>query len=125
MGLRIFQSAFFIAGIVCLTAGLRGALLAREYAATSGQGTTTLELKAPPLSTMELRRHWSAPELGSRRAAGEVTLGAFCILLALGIHTFTIRRRADGRMVRVHTNTRPGRQKRQVDRWFLWMNVRF
>lgn len=137
MVLRSLRTAFILAGfaLVVATAGDVHSIFVR--ANLTGQGSTL-----PPneqlreMSTADIRLHLSAPELAKRAVSGQIALGTIFLMIGFGLHAFIVRRRKreeeravedseQSRRVKVHAAPAyPGRDKRKMDRWFLWMTVK-
>lgn len=133
MVLRTLRTSFILAGLAILvsTAGdVHGIMRAN----LTSQGSMLTNLKIEQMSTAEIRQHLSAPERTKRSVSAEIALGSMLLLLGLGLHAYLKRRTADARAAedpersrRVKVHAAPvvhGRDKRKMDRWFLWMTVR-
>lgn len=143
MVLRTLRTSFILAGLTILvsTAGnVHGILRAN----LTGQGSTLNGARLEEMSTLELRQHLSAPEQARRSVSAEIALGSMLFLMGMGLHAFLRRRKVGDehavedpaaspersrgeqcRRVKVHAApVRSGRDKRKMDRWFLWMTVR-
>lgn len=124
MVLRTLRTSFILAGLTILvsTAGnIHGFMRAN----LTGQGSMLTGLKIEQMSTVEIRQHMSAPERMRRNASAEIALGSMLLLVGLGLHVYLKRRRPDARAVKVHAApVLRGRDKRKMDRWFLWMTVK-
>lgn len=124
MVLRTLRTAFILAGLTILLSNagdVHGAIRAN----LTGQGSTVREAAIGDIPTMELRQHWSAPELQRRSVSAEIALGSMLFLLGMGLHAYLMRRKGTEQAVKVHAApVRRGRETRKVDRWFLWMTVR-
>lgn len=124
MVLRTLRTSFILAGLTILvsTAGNVHGLIRANL---TDQGSTLSDLQITQMSTGEIRQHLSAPEQTKRNVSAEIALGSMLLLLGLGLHAYIKRRRPDERAVKVHVAPAAyGRDKRKMDRWFLWMTVR-
>jgi|GEM_PF-1921361 len=127
MVLRTLRTTLILAGFALLisTAGDLHSIFMQ--ASVTGQGSTL-----PPneqlreMTTAEIRMHQSAPELAKRSVSGQIALGAIFLMIGFGLHAFIVRRRKEQvNVVKVHAAPAyPGRDKRKMDRWFLWMTVK-
>lgn len=127
MVLRATRTALILAGfaLIVSTAGDAHSLFLK--ANLTDQGSTLPENETlRQMSTAELRLHLSAPERTTRTVSGQIALGTIFLVLGFGLHAFIVRRRQrEERAVKVHAAPAfPGRDKRKMDRWFLWMTVR-
>ncbi|MDD5103769.1 MAG: hypothetical protein PHX93_05210 [Candidatus Peribacteraceae bacterium] len=124
MVLQTLRTSFILAGLTILvsTAGNVHGIMRANLA---GQGSMLTDVNIEKMTTMEIRQHMSAPEQTKRNVSAEVALGSMLLLLGLGLHAYIKRRLPDERAVKVHTApVVHGRDKRKMDRWFLWMTVR-
>jgi len=123
MVLRTLRTSFILAGLTILvsTAGNVHGLIRANL---TDQGSMLTDLKIEKMSTLEIRQHMSAPEQSRRNTSAEIALGSMLLLIGLGLHAF-LKRRPQERAVKVHTAPAVrGRDKRKMDRWFLWMTVK-
>ncbi|MDD5041926.1 MAG: hypothetical protein PHX87_05725 [Candidatus Peribacteraceae bacterium] len=124
MILRTFRTSFILAGLAILvsTAGdVHGVIRAN----LTGQESMLTDVAIEKMSTAEIRQHMSAPEQTKRSTSASIALGSILLLLGLGLHAYLKRRHTDERAVKVHAApVNYGRDKRKMDRWFLWMTVK-
>lgn len=124
MVLRTLRTSFILAGLTILVS-TAGNVHSVMRANLTEQGSTLTNLKIEQMSTAEIRQHLSAPEQAKRSVSAEIALGSMLLLLGLGLHAYIKRRLPDERAVKVHAASAAyGRDKRKMDRWFLWMTVR-
>jgi hypothetical protein len=123
MSLHYPGKVFLVAGIVILvSSGVR--MTDARGKLVTGQGSTIIGQNAASDSE---DAEWHAVSTQEPRSlAGEIALGTLFVLLGLGIHIFTMRRRVGERRVQVHgpgPKDKPERP-RGKQHWILWMNVR-
>jgi len=128
MVLRSLRTTFILAGFALLisTAGDLHSLF-MQASLTSQGSTLPPNEQLSEMSTADIRLHQSAAELTKRSLSGQIALGAIFLFIGFGLHAFIVRRRKqeDDRIIKVHAAPAyPGRDKRKMDRWILWMTVK-